>query len=118
MRTYLFILCLLPQITLASVPGGCGEYFLKGVVRGLKDGMGIIVNEKTLSSHIIKFPIEEQTKLGVYLDKEISATIIVQKQFDGMNISAEKILSITSRLPDPLNPKDTGLDQKSKTSCL
>ena len=118
MKLILITLLITPALSNASVPGGCGEYALKGVVRSQKDAMAILVNEKTLSQHIIKFPIEEQAKLGVYLDKDVSASIIVEKKFDGMNVSAEKILTIASRLPEPLNPQDTELIQKTKRKCL
>lgn len=96
----------------------CGEYTIKGVVRPLKKGLTIVVNEKTQSEMQITTSILESSKLGAFLDKPVTVKALLVKKFDGTKGEAEKILSAEFRLPDALNPKDTGVSLDKKTECI
>lgn len=94
----------------------CGEYKVRGVARLIKKSLLIIVNEKTQSEVTIKVPINNEANLAPYLDKPLEATVIFAKNANGPEVSG-KIKDVKSRLPDPLNPMDTGINLISKSAC-
>ena len=108
---------LIPKLSLANIFGGCGEYIVKGVVRAGPANFAIVVNEKPQSEHLINFPIIESQKLGAYLNRPMTATIVVDVPFNGTVGSSDKIISIDSRIPDPINPTDTGFVLVKKLDC-
>lgn len=95
----------------------CGEYTLRGVVRPLKDGMTILVNEQTQSELQIKTTIPESSNLAAYSNKPVTVTALLTQKFDGTKGFAEKIIKADFRIPDPLNPKDTGIKLEKKVAC-
>lgn len=95
----------------------CGEYSLRGVVRPLKDGLTIVVNEKTQSEMQIKTTISESSKLGAFINKPVTANALLVKKFNGTKGFAEQVMNVDFRLPDPLNPKDTGVAFIKKADC-
>lgn len=95
----------------------CGEYSLRGVVRPLKDGLTIIVNEKTQSELQIKTTIPESSKLGAFINKPVLVTALLTQKFNGTRGFAEQVIKAEFRLPDPLNPKDTGINLEKKVAC-
>lgn len=96
----------------------CGEYTLRGVIRPLEDGLTIVVNEKTQSELRISMPIPEQGKIGGYINKPVTVRALLNKKFDGTKGYTTKIISSKFRLPDPLNPKDTGVNLEKKIACI
>lgn len=110
------ILFTLPHFAIAEL-SVCGEYEVRGIVRAKKTSHEIVVNEKTMSEINIALPIGEQLKLAPYVDRAMSANLILNKKFDGTNGTSEKIISIKNRIPDPLKPGDTGLSLIKKIEC-
>lgn len=115
----LFLLFILPTIANAGIAGlsECGEYTIKGVIRPLPEGLTIVVNEKTQSELKITMPLLEQSKIGGHINKPVTIKALLTTQFDGTKGFTEKIISSELRLPDPLNPKDTGLSLDKKLDC-
>lgn len=111
------LLFLITSTLNASELSECGEYYLRGVVRPLKDGLTIVVNEKTQSELQIKTSITESSKLGAFINKPVTATALLTQKFNGTRGFAEQIINADFRLPNPLNPKDTGLKLIKKTEC-
>lgn len=95
----------------------CGEYTIKGVIRPLKDGITIVINEKTKSELQIKTTILESSQLAAFSNKPVTVTALLNQKFDGTKGFAEKIIKIEFRLPDPMNPTDTGVKLEKKTDC-
>lgn len=114
---YFFILSFIPALTLADVVTDCGEYTVKGVVRG-GVGISIVVNEKTQSEYTIVMPVEEMAKIGSYLDDAVTAKLKIEKIISPVKGEIKKIISIDRRIPNPLNPEDTGLKLDKKFDCL
>jgi hypothetical protein len=112
----IFALILLPQLSLATV-SDCGEYEVRGIVRTKQVGHEIVINEKTMSELNISLPISEMLKLAPYVDRPMTAIILLNKKFDGTKGTSDKIISIKDRIPDPLKPDDTGLILVKKESC-
>ncbi|MBC7714455.1 MAG: hypothetical protein H7177_14010 [Rhizobacter sp.] len=112
----LLALLFIPVLAKADIVTDCGEYSLKGVVRG-GVGISIVVNEKTMSQYTITMPVDLQGQIGAYLDAAISAKIVLQKKLTPVKGLANKIVSIERRVPDPLNPEDTGLTLTKKKDC-
>lgn len=102
---------------LAEVITECGEYNVRAVVRAKKDGMVIVVNEKTQSEHTIALPVQEQAKLGAYMEKPASITLLLTSPFNGTRGYSNTIIKIEDRIPNPLNPQDTGFKLIKKLDC-
>lgn len=115
----LFLFLLLPKLVFAGPSGlsECGEYTIRGIVRALPDGVTIVVNEKTQSELKIAMPIFEQSKIGGHINKPVTIKALLRTQFDGTKGFTEKIISSEFRLPNPLNPQDTGLSLDKKVDC-
>lgn len=94
----------------------CGNYKVKGIVRSSKEGLFIVVNEKSQSEITISVPAQNEATLAPYVDKDIEASVSVSKK-----LSAAKALGtvseINSRVPNPINPVDTGIQLISKGKC-
>ncbi len=112
----LFLILTIPQISLAEL-SDCGEYEVRGIVRAKEKGYGIVVNEKTMSEINISLPMKEQLKILPYVDRAMSAVVLLDKRFDGTKGESENVMSIKTRIPDPLKPADTGLSLLKKTKC-
>lgn len=110
------LILILPQIALADL-SVCGEYEVRAVVRAKKTSYEIVVNEKTMSEINIALPVPEQLKLAPYIDRPMTAVLILDKKFDGTKGRSEKIISVKNRIPDPLKPGDTGLTLIKKMKC-
>ena len=112
--TYLILIT--PTLGMAGLTE-CGHYEVRGVVRAKKISYEIVVNEKTMSQMNISTPVSEQLKLLPYINKPVTITLILNKKFDGTKGSSEQIISVKSRIPDPLKPGDTGLMITKKMEC-
>lgn len=113
---YILLLLLVPQISFAAL-SSCGEYQVRAIVRAGTIGHEIVVNEKTKSELTLTMPIEERIKLAPYVDRAITAVVLLNTKFDGTKGEIDRIISIEYRIPDPMNPADTGLKLKKKTGC-
>lgn len=94
----------------------CGIYQVNGVARTTKNGLVIVVNEKTQSELIITVPILNEAKLAPYIDKALAANVVIEQKPSGPKFLAT-IKEIQSRIPNPLAPKDTGIKIISKVEC-
>ena len=112
----LFVVLTLPQISFAEL-SDCGEYEIRGIVRSKEKGYGIVVNEKTMSEINITLPLQVQLKILPYVDRPMTAVVVLDKRFDGTNGQSDNLISIKTRIPDPLKPDDTGLSLVKKTAC-
>lgn len=102
-----------------GTPTDCGEYKIAGVVRRIDDSLKIVVNEKTLSEKIISLALLESGKLGPYLDHAVHVSVMLNKKFDGTKAEASGITQAPSdRLPDPMNPQDTGFLLITPSPCI
>ncbi len=121
MRFSLFtlVLLLISNQSLAESWTGishCGIYEVKGVAHSTKNGLVIVVNEKTRSEIVITVPILNEAKLAPYIDKAFSAEVLIETIPSGSKVIGT-IKDIHSRIPNPLDPKDTGLKMISKAKC-
>ena len=116
MKYFLVMAALLPSISFASVLTECGEYNVKGVVRG-GVGLSIILNEKTQSEYTLKMSGPLQASIGVYLNQDITAKVLMSKHINPVTGEITKIISIERRIPNPLNPEDTGFTLINKMDC-
>jgi hypothetical protein len=94
----------------------CGIYLAKGIVRSTHDGLGIIVNEKTQSEIVIHVPIQNEAFLAPYLDRAMTASVAISRLSPNLKIEAI-VKAIASRIPNPLNPMDSGIKLIGKTEC-
>jgi hypothetical protein len=94
----------------------CGSYLIRGITRSTKNGLIIVVNEKTQSEITILVPILNEAMLAPYIDRAITATVTVEKKLPGEKVRGT-IQHIKSRNPNPLNPKDTGVSIITKADC-
>ncbi|MBC7428529.1 MAG: hypothetical protein H7336_07960 [Bacteriovorax sp.] len=113
---YFFLFYLVPSLTLADIVIDCGVYTVKGIVRG-GEGISIIVNEKTQSQYTITMPVTQQAQIGSYLDSEVTAQINLSKKLTPIKGETKNIMSIERRIPNPLNPEDTGMKLYKKSDC-
>lgn len=115
----LFSICSLSSSALALDWTGisnCGTYQVKGVGRLSDKGLMIVVNEKSQSEVTIIVPIENEAFLAPYVDKAMEASVLFTAKPKGSK--AEGIIKeIKSRIPNPINPKDTGIKFISKAAC-
>lgn len=117
MKYFSLLMILLPTLSLASMFTECGEYSVKGVVRSGQTSFNIIVNEKTQSEHVIDFLPSESQKIGAFVNRPIEAVVLLDKKFNGTIGVGQTIISAKFRIPDPLNPKDTGFSLIKKVEC-
>ena len=94
---------------------GCGLYRVRGIGRSRPNGLKIILNEKTNSEILISLPITNEVMLAPYVNKELTAKVKIYKT-DGATASGV-IKEIDRRIPNPLDPKDTGIDYIDKSDC-
>ncbi len=94
----------------------CGLYRAKGTVQLSKDGPVVIVNEKTKSEIIISVPIQNEPIMAPYIGKPIEASIEFKKISKDSKIIGT-VKTIKSRLPNPINPRDTEIILISKGVC-
>lgn len=120
MRNFLFftlILGVIPFSQAADWTGfkGCGQYEANGVVRILKHTPTMVLNEGTMSEIKLTVPVKSEPKLSPYIDLPFAAVV----KISSMNGSLGKadIEKIDSRLPHPLNPRDTGIKFLKKSEC-
>lgn len=113
---FMLLFFMTPTLCLAAL-SECGEYEIKGVVKAGKAGYEIVVNEKTRSELRIQLPTAEQLKVLPYADRAMTANVLLQKKFDGTKGLSDKIISIKTRIPNPLDPQDTGLSLITKSEC-
>lgn len=102
----------------AEIIESCGEYTARGIVRAKADGIKLIINEKTLSEYVISMPTLEQAKIAGFIDKDVSVSLILNKKTIGQKLESSEIRSATFRIPDPLNPKDTGFTLIKEVKCV
>jgi hypothetical protein len=94
----------------------CGVYQVNAVARSVKSGLVIIVNEKTKSEITISVPVQNEAFLAPYVDKAMSASVVFSKKAQGSKAEGS-IKDIKSRIPNPINPMDTGIKLISKARC-
>jgi hypothetical protein len=94
----------------------CGEFQVKGIARYLNHNPVIIVNEKSRSEIIISVPTKNTAFITPYIDKPLQATVKFEKEFHVSQVEGV-IKDIKSRLPNPIDPKDTGFSFVSKGEC-
>lgn len=94
---------------------GCGLYEAKGVVRIIKHTPTIVLNEGTNSEIKLTVPVKNEPVLSPYLDLPFTAEVKISSM-DG-SLGKGEVQKIDSRLPHPLNPKDTGLKFLKKSEC-
>ncbi len=95
---------------------GCGTYKVQGVAQSSKKGVLIVVNDKTQSEFEVAIPIENEVRLAPYIDQAIVAEVLINTPPKGSKIQG-LIKTIKSRLPNPINPADTGMRLISKDKC-
>lgn len=118
-KAILTFVLLLSSVTIAQEWTGisdCGIYQVNGIGRSTKEGLALVVNEKTKSEFTINVPIMNGPFLAPYVDKAIQASVEISKKATGSKIEGI-IKEIKSRIPDPLNPKDTGVKLILKAAC-
>ncbi len=115
MLNILFIL-LIPFQLFAEI-SLCGNYQINGVIRKLNSDRVLVVNEKTQSEHHVYFDVTHQPELAIYDNKDITAIVTLEKKFNGTSGSASNLLSIKSRIPNPLMPKDTHFTLIKEAHC-
>lgn len=111
----LILLTTSPQ--LFAILTQCGQYNLNGVIRDSQTGPLLVVNEKTLSEYKISFNSNDSLKAAIYLDRHISAKIKITKLNNSYTLEDVELISIESRIPNPLNPQDTFIKLDKKLSC-
>jgi hypothetical protein len=120
MRSLFFcFVFLLPSSVFAEAWTGisdCGIYRVKGVARSTPNGLIIVVNEKSKSEINIKIPEHNEAFLAPYVDKAIEASVKIVNKSQGSSVEGI-IMKIASRIPNPINPKDTGIKLSSKALC-
>lgn len=94
----------------------CGVYQVNAVARSVKNGLVIIVNEKTKSEITISVPVQNEAYLAPYVDRAMTASVIFAKKSQGAKVEGT-IKEIKSRIPNPINPMDTGIKLISKAEC-
>ncbi len=100
-------------------PSLCGDYSVAGVIRLINHEVILVVNEKTKSEHRIHFPTLEQPKLTPYDDRPVTVKLRLQKIWNGTTGLAQIILERPElRVPNPLQPNDTGFSLISAQKCL
>ncbi len=117
----LFIFCSLILATSATAADwtgfqGCGLYEVKGVVRFVKNIPTMIINEGTKSEIKLSVPIENEPKLSPYIDTPFIADVELKSKMNG-SLGTGTVVKIETRLPHPLNPKDTGMKFLKKSEC-
>lgn len=95
---------------------GCGIYQVDGVGRSTKEGLVLVVNEKTKSEFTINVPIKNELFLAPYVDKTMHASVEISKKSLGSKIEGT-IKEIKRRIQNPLDPMDTGVKLISKAAC-
>jgi hypothetical protein len=116
MKFFIFLF-LIPQLLFAIDFTGCGEYSIKGVIRAKEKGFVMIVNEKTASEITLMLSINEQARIAIFNDASIASIVILDQPFNGTIGIAKKVVTLEKRIPDPLNPSDTGLELVKKMDC-
>lgn len=96
----------------------CGHYSVRGLVRLGEKGFEIVVNEKTMSEHVMSLSSSDQATVAIFLNNNVSAEVLINKTFNGTIGQAHKVLSIKERIPNPLAPGDTGFTLIKKSDCL
>lgn len=95
----------------------CGTYQVRGVVRAPeKSGLHIVVNEKSQSEILVSVSIQDEAALAPYVDKAMEATMAFDKKSPGAKVKGS-VKTINSRIPNPINPMDTGIKLISKAVC-
>lgn len=94
----------------------CGTYSANGIVRSTDKGIIFVVNEKTMSELIISVSILNEAILAPYVDKTVKVTVIFSKKYEPKKLEGT-IKEIEFRVPNPINPLDTGIKLITKNSC-
>ena len=97
----------------------CGEYLVAGVVRAPKEGIRVVVNEKTKSEYNISLSILDQARIAGLVNYTVTVNLLLDKKFDGTKGVASLITKQAEmRVPDPLNPaRDTGFKLLKASEC-
>lgn len=95
---------------------GCGLYQVRGVVKYVKNTPTMIVNEGTKSEIQLSVPILNEPKLSPYIDQPFVAEVKILSPMNG-SLGRGEVVKIETRLPHPLNPKDTGLTFIKNIGC-
>lgn len=116
MKLIILLTLLTPSIVYSSL-GNCGLYEARGIVRDIKSNSVLVINEKTLSETQIHFSIAEQAKILLYENKDVTAKVLLLEKFNGTVGVSDAVSEVNRRIPNPLNPEDTGLILITKKDC-
>ena len=95
---------------------GCGHYQVRGVVRTIENTQVIVLNEKSKSEIQFKLPIDNEPMLSPYVNRAIDADLEITKPMNGSKGNGI-VKKIKERIPNPINPLDTGLSFVKKSEC-
>ncbi len=112
----LFLLFILPTLCHGAI-SDCGLYEIQGEVRVINTKRVLSVNSKTLSEYLIYFPASEEAKLALYDNRDIKAQVYLLEKLNGTVGNGSTIEEIESRIPNPLNPQETGFKLIRSKDC-
>lgn len=105
--------------TMQPSPADCGEYKVNGMVRLIDERIKVVVHEKTRSEIILDFELPDQPRLTPFFDRPIALNVVLNTKWNG---TRGKVSSISgdpeARVPDPLNPQDTGFKLVKTLPCM
>ncbi len=120
MRSLILTLCLFSGTLMAQTSWtgfkGCGLYRVRGIVRIQNNTPVIVVNEKTKSEMVFTLPIPNEPKLSAYIDREMQANLLITEAMNGSK-GKGVVKEIEARIPNPIDPKDTGINFITKSEC-
>lgn len=123
MKKIFFLILFIHNIASAgivSTPTVCGEYNVSGIVRfeKAKNKFYVVVNEKSMSEQLMSFELLETPKLTPFLNRPLTLTVQLLTKWDGNTGVATNIIGAPKdRVPNPMNPQDTGFDLTKKLPC-
>ena len=94
----------------------CGRYTVRGVGRSINHRLVLVVNEKSASEIVVHVPILNEPHLAPYVDKALIATVLIPKVPRGSPVKGI-VETIEWRIPNPIDPEDTGMRLTEKTEC-
>jgi len=95
---------------------GCGLYQVRGVGRLMNNSLVIVVNENTRSQIVFHLPILNEPRLAPYLDRPLVAELQLDQPMQGAQ-GTGTVMQVADRLPNPLNPMDTGIRLMTEGQC-
>lgn len=101
-----------------GAPFKCGDYKVAGVVRMRNDEIKVIVNEKTVSEHVMSFDKYDLPRLTPFFDRPLTLSVRLLSKWNGTKGTANEIIgNPADRIPNPLKPNDTGFELIKELPC-